>query len=188
MKFIEQSDFQVLDYIQAYIRNPFLDNVMSFVTVLGNAGALWIMLAVLFLILKKYRKDGFALAVALILSAVICNLILKNIVCRPRPFTVNTYVNLLISPPYGYSFPSGHTCSSFAAASVLLKTAYKKISIPSLILAVLIAFSRIYLYVHFPSDVLAGAVIGIICGAAAVKIISAIKPLKKYNFSRFQSK
>lgn len=188
MNFLEQIDFQILDCIQLYIRSPFLDSAMSFITKLGNIGALWIILTILFLILKKYKKDGLALAAALILGAIFCNLLLKNIVCRPRPFNINTAIELIIPPPHDYSFPSGHTCASFSSAMVLLKTAAKRISIPAVIAAVLISFSRMYLYVHFPSDVIAGVVIGILCGIAAVKIISDIDSLKKYKFSRQQNK
>lgn len=184
MDFIQCIDFQILDFIQTHIKNPVLDAFMPFITSLGNAGALWIIFAVLCLILKKYRKDGIALSVALILGFFLCNLILKNIFSRPRPFIINTFTELLISPPIGYSFPSGHSCASFAAATVLLKTTIKKIGIPAVIIAILIAFSRMYLYVHFTTDVIAGAVLGVFCGIVAIKIVEKIKLLNKLQYSK----
>lgn len=99
----------------------------------------------------------------LVCSAVVGNLILKNLVARSRPFSLNTTVNLLISAPTDYSFPSGHTMASFVAAMILYHTD-KRLGIPALMLAFLIAFSRLYLYVHFPSDVIAGALIGAAIG------------------------
>lgn len=168
MNLIQQTDFQILDYIQ-HIKNPAADIFFRYITTFGNAGFLWILTAVLLLTTKQYRKDGIAVSAAVIISFIICFLI-KNTVCRPRPFNIDTSVHLLIQPPKGYSFPSGHSCVSFAAATVLIKTAVKRIGIPALTAAVLISFSRLYLYVHFPSDVIIGSLIGAACGILAVKI------------------
>lgn len=136
---------------------------MPMITFLGNAGMIWIATALILLFIRKHRKNTFMLMGGLVCCAVVRNLILKNLVARACPCSLNTAVNLLISAPTDYSFPSGHTMSSFAAALILYH-ADKRLGIPALILAFLIAFSQLYLYVHFPSDVIAGALIGTAIG------------------------
>lgn len=160
---ITEIDFSILDYIQSNWSNAFLDFIMPKITFLGNAGLIWILAAVMMLIFKKYRKNGIMLVISLGCCFVIGNLLLKNIVARPRPCWINESVNMLISIPTDSSFPSGHTMSAFAAAAVIMYT-NRKWGIAAYILAVLIAFSRLYLYVHFPTDVMAGAVIGTAIG------------------------
>lgn len=171
-------EFAILDFIQNNIRCGFLDFLMPKITALGNAGILWIILTVIFLISKKYRNTGIVMAAALILDLIGCNLILKPLVARERPFEINSAVNLLISAPKDYSFPSGHTAASFAAVGAMYFTKYKHWKIFGVI-ALIIAFSRLYLYVHFPTDVLFGALLGIACGFAAVKIYEAVSKLSK---------
>lgn len=177
-------DFKILDFIQAYLRCSFLDTVMPFFTRLGNIGLIWIFAAAVLLIIPRYRKSGIMLSFALILGLLICNIILKPCVGRIRPFALNDAVKLLIPAPTDPSFPSGHSLASFAAATVFWKRFSKKISIPVLTTAVLIAFSRLYLYVHFPSDVAAGIIIGILCGEISVRLINYLdkkKHLPKTN-------
>nr|WP_308565378.1 phosphatase PAP2 family protein [uncultured Peptostreptococcus sp.] len=156
-------DMAILDLIQSNIRTGFMDAIMPFITQLGDAGLIWIILSIGLIIPKKTRKIGFVMIIALILNGIICNIILKPMLARIRPFDVNTAVKLLINKPRDFSFPSGHTSASFTAASVLFFRK-SKLFVPSLVLAFLISFSRIYLYVHYPSDVLAGLVLGILCG------------------------
>ena len=156
-------DMAILDLIQSDIRTGFMDAIMPFITQLGDAGLIWIILSIGLIIPKKTRKIGFVMIIALILNGIICNIILKPMLARIRPFDVNTAVKLLINKPRDFSFPSGHTSASFTAASVLFFRK-SKLFVPSLVLAFLISFSRLYLYVHYPSDVLAGLVLGILCG------------------------
>lgn len=163
---IQTLDFQILDWIRQNLRNPFLDTVMPALTALGNAGILWIVIAVVLLFIKSRRRCGVTMAAGLIADLLIGLVLLKNLIGRARPCWINPSVPLLISSPTDYSFPSGHTLASFTAAVILLRHD-RRLGIPALILAALIAFSRLYLYVHFPSDVLAGLLLGILIGVTA---------------------
>lgn len=156
---ITEIDFAILNFIQT-LRTPFGDFFMTLVTMLGNGGAVWIAITVIMTCIPKYRKIGIVMGVTFVLNVIVYGLILKPLVARPRPFIQNPAFELLINAPGGFSFPSGHTASSFTAVTTLFCFKHK-LWIPTGILAVLIAFSRLYLYVHFPSDVLAGIVIGI---------------------------
>lgn len=153
----------ILDWIQS-IRTPAGDMIMLFITRLGDAGAVWILLAVTLLIIPKTRKSGAILAVTLCVDIVLCNGILKNLFGRIRPCDVNTSIQLLIPRPDDFSFPSGHTAASFAAVMALMMAGEQKLWKPALTLAVLIAFSRMYLYVHYPTDILGGMIVGGISG------------------------
>jgi undecaprenyl-diphosphatase len=154
-----EGDF--LLFIQEYLRSPFLTPIFKFITSLGDKGAIWIISSVVLLFFKKTRKIGILALVALLFSLIIDNIILKNVVARIRPFEAVEGLNILVHKPSDYSFPSGHTGSSFAAAVIFYKTLPKKYGIPSMVLAVLISISRLYVGVHYPSDVICGAVIGI---------------------------
>lgn len=161
---INEFDRTVMEFVQRWFHNPVTDAAFPFITYLGESGLIWIALAVVFLCLKKFRKSGALMLCAMAAGFLLGELLLKNIVCRERPFqTFPAYTSLLISPPSGFSFPSGHTCSSFAAATVLCFHS-RKWGIPALILAALIGFSRIFLFVHWPTDVLAGLVLGVAMG------------------------
>lgn len=154
-------DRNILDFIQKNIRNPFLDSTMPFITALGDVGIFWIILCVILLITKKYRKVGIVCALSLIITTILGDGIIKNIIQRARPFMSDVNLVLLIAKPKTFSFPSGHTASSFAAAAAL--SAYiKPYGKLFFALAALIAFSRLYLYVHYPSDVIAGIIVGIV--------------------------
>lgn len=170
MEVLQNIDFSILDFIQSYIRCGFLDVIMPVITTLGNGGAIWIIIAISLALTKKYRKMGLTMGLALIFSLLIGNIMLKPAVARVRPFNINTSMELLIKAPVDFSFPSGHAMSSFAAATVIY-CYNKKYGIGALILATLIAFSRLYLYVHFPSDVIVGTIIGVLLALAAVKIM-----------------
>ncbi|MBQ9901713.1 MAG: phosphatase PAP2 family protein [Clostridia bacterium] len=156
------------------VRNPFLDSVMPYITKLGDKGIFWIALAVILLIPKKTRKTGAAMGIAMLLGVIIGNGILKNLVARTRPFDLANPVvsrsRLLIDPPTDYSFPSGHTLASFEAATAIYKD-HTLYGFAVFLLALLIAFSRIYLQVHYPSDVLGGAILGFLLGLLGSTIV-----------------
>lgn len=157
-------DLPILDWIAAHLWCPFLDAVMPVITLLGDGGIFWIAVAAVLLPLPKYRKTGLAVLAALLMGLLVCNLILKPLVGRIRPYDYQLQhfgrvIELLVAAPHDFSFPSGHTIASFEAASVLLFHS-RKLGIPAMILAVLIAFSRLYLYVHYPTDVLCSIVLG----------------------------
>ncbi|MBR4291925.1 MAG: phosphatase PAP2 family protein [Oscillospiraceae bacterium] len=157
-------DLPVLDWIAANLWCPALDIAMPIITVLGDAGIFWIALSVLFMITRKYRKTGIGMMFALLMGLVICNIWLKPTVARIRPYDfqeeyLSVVVNLLIEKQHDFSFPSGHTIASFEAAVVILLN-NKKLGIPAMILACLIAFSRLYLYVHYPTDVICSILLG----------------------------
>ncbi len=160
----------ILLFIQEYLRIPLLDSVFKGITALGNAGFIWILCTVLLLCFKKTRTVGWMCAVALLASLVINNLILKNLIARIRPYEVIEGLKILINAPHDFSFPSGHTASSFATATVLYMTLPKKFGIPALILAVLISISRLYLGVHYPTDVLGGLISGVAIAFTTVYI------------------
>lgn len=171
-------ELRFLDFLQT-IHTPLLDKILAFITSLGNAGIVWIVLAVVLLILPKTRKTGIIVAAALLMDLILCNLILKNLVARVRPYDVNTAIAILIKKPLDFSFPSGHTAASFAAMTALFLAKMKKAWIAALVLAVLIAFSRLYFYVHYPTDVLGGAVVGILSGIIGYTIVEKIDKCQK---------
>lgn len=171
-------ELRILDFLQT-IHTPLLDKILAFITSLGNAGIIWIVLAVVLLILPKTRKTGIIVAAALLMDLVLCNLILKNLVARVRPYDVNTAIAILIKKPLDFSFPSGHTAASFAAMTALFLAKMKKAWIAALVLAVLIAFSRLYFYVHYPTDVLGGAVVGILSGIIGYAIVEKLDKCRK---------
>lgn len=153
-------DASSLLWIQEYIRNDFLTPVMKFITHLGDQGKIWIALAVLCLFFTGTRKAGILTGISLLSSLLVNNMLLKNLVGRTRPYEVIAGLERIIEKQGGLSFPSGHTASSFAAAVVLYLMCPKKIGVPALVLAILIGVSRLYLGVHYPTDVIAGAVSG----------------------------
>ncbi len=153
------------------LRQPFFDLFFSNITVLGNAGIFWLGCGCFMLCSKKYRRHGILLLLSMLICLVVGNLFLKNMVQRPRPCWVMPEVLLLITSPADYSFPSGHTMHSFAAATAIY-FANRKWGIIALFLASLIAFSRMYLFVHYPTDVLAGLLIGVISTLVLNRIIN----------------
>ena len=170
-------EIKFLELLQS-LHFPLLNYIMIFITSLGNGGLIWIV-AALFLIFQNknmLKREGFTIAVALIIFSILGLLILKPIIARPRPFIAQG-VDILIKEPMGFSFPSGHTGSSFAAASVIYFY-NKKRGLLALILATLIAFSRMYLFVHYPSDIVGGLILGIISSRIAIKITNEISRKK----------
>lgn len=165
-------EFPLLDALQN-IHSPILDQFMVFITTLGNEGIFWIVTGIVLLFFKKTRACGIAVLLALLFSLLVCNITLKNLIARERPCWIRPHVPLLISTPSSFSFPSGHSQASFAAAFAIF-TNFKRPGILALILAGLIAFSRMYLYVHFPTDVIVGTVIGCGLGWLANSIIEKL--------------
>lgn len=155
----------VLMWIQAHIAAPWLDTLMVIITKSGDLAAVWFILAALLCLKREHRSLGLRVIVALLLSVLLCNALLKPLFHRLRPFELVEYA-LLIPVPHGSSFPSGHSCASFAAACALWRGP-RRLFAPALVYAAAIAFSRMYLFVHFPGDVLGGALLGAAIGVAA---------------------
>ena len=164
-------EIHILDMIQN-LRTPIGDVVVPLITRLGDAGIIWIILTLLLLIIPKTRKTGVIMLAALLADLLLCNVLIKNLVARTRPFDVNTTVKLLVEKPRDYSFPSGHTAASFASVTALYLAKEKKLWKIALVLAVLIALSRLYLYVHYPTDILGGILVGIFSGFIGSKIVT----------------
>lgn len=150
----------ILLWIQNNVRNEILTPIFKFITTLGNGGLIWIVGSIGLLIPKKTRRVGVLALISLVFSALIDNVILKNVVARTRPYEVIEGLTSLVGAQKDYSFPSGHTGSAFAAAVVMFLGLPKKCGIPILVFACLMGLSRLYVGVHYPSDVLCGALIG----------------------------
>ena len=159
-------DWIILHGLRVLTTCPLLDFWMPRITALGNSGIVWVVAAIVLLCTKKYRRYGVMLLVGLAAALLLGNLALKNLFARPRPCWLDSSVRLLIADPTDYSFPSGHTLSSVIGATILTKTD-RRFGYAAIPLAALIAFSRLYLYAHFPSDVLAAAVLGVMIGELA---------------------
>ncbi len=180
----EGFDLPILDWIAARLHSPVMDGFMSFITHFGDAGLFWIAIAVLLLCLPKYRRLGLGMGLSLLIGLLICNITLKPLIARIRPYdyqwnVFHKQIDLLIAAPKDFSFPSGHTLASFESATVLMLN-NKRLGIPALILACLVAFSRLYLYVHYPTDVLFALVMGVAIGFLGNWLAKVIyKKLKK---------
>ena len=171
---MQTAELAVLDWIQAHLRCGFLDAVLPVISWTCDHGEIWILLAAVLLFWKKHRWTGVSVSFALILDLICCNMILKPLVGRIRPFAVNTAVELLTAPPADASFPSGHTAASFAAVFAL-RASGSPLWKPAAVLASVIAFSRLYLYVHWPTDVLGGILVGAAAGWAGARLADALR-------------
>jgi len=190
-------DLPILDWIQANLQSGFMDFIMPIITMFGDEGIFWIVCAVLLAIFPKTRKIGLGMGFAMAMGLLVCNVILKPLVGRIRPydFQINELgktwtdflVNgkLLIEGLSDYSFPSGHTIASFEACTVLM-LGNKKLGIPATILAILIAFSRLYLYVHYPTDVIFSIFAGILFGVLGY-ILAQKLPLKEPRKGKYEA-
>ncbi len=173
IEWIQGFDHTVLSWIVTSLRHTVLDPIVIFITSLGNAGIIWIVLSLLLLIRPKTRRCGLAMLTALLLGLLIGNFGIKNLVARSRPFVTYPEIVPLVHPGDVYSFPSGHTLSSFCAATACL-CYFPKGGMACTLLAVLIGLSRLYVGVHYPSDVLGGALLGILIGLVSVWLVDRI--------------
>jgi undecaprenyl-diphosphatase len=170
-------DYNLLMQIHSVTQNSFLDSVMPYVSAMGDMGAIWILFSLILLANKKYRMVGIMCLAALLLTTTIGEGILKNLLQRPRPFVLYPSIQPIIPKPPSFSFPSGHTASSFAAAWVLSRN-LKKAGLTAFTLAAAIAFSRLYLMVHYPSDILGGILLGTVCAICAEVLFKKYWTLK----------
>lgn len=159
------SELDLLQWIHT-LSSPSMDSLMLGVTYAATHAAVWLILAALMMCVKKYRKTGMAVIVSVAVAYIICDIVLKNLVSRDRPCDLAGF-DLLVSVPETYSFPSGHTMSSFAAATAIYFFHRREGAI-AMVFAALVGFSRLYLFVHWPTDVIAGAVLGIVVAYVVV--------------------
>ncbi|MDR2025047.1 MAG: phosphatase PAP2 family protein [Hungatella sp.] len=170
-------EFDILYFLQS-IHTPWLDVFMKEITGLGDSGIFWIITGAVLLCFKKTRVMGLCVILSLAAGLLIGNMFLKNLIARPRPCWIDDSIPLLIKNPGDYSFPSGHTLASFeGAVSIWLYN--RKWGTPALVLAVLIGFSRMYLFVHFPTDVLGGLVLGTLIAVLVHSIVEGSGVFKK---------
>ena len=188
----ESFDLPILDWIQANLQSELMDTVMPIITMLGDAGIFWIICAVILMVFPKTRRTGLGMGIAMALGLLICNVIMKPMIGRIRPYDYQIDIlgktwndlllggKLLVETPHDFSFPSGHTIASFEACTALM-LGNKKLGIPATLLAILIAFSRMYLYVHYPTDVLASVLLGSLFGLIGYGIAKII-PFKRGKY------
>lgn len=177
MNWLNETELPILWWIREHLTNPFLDTVMPYISSLAHSGEFWILLALILLCFKKTRKAGMAMGIAMACGYLIGNMGMKNLFARTRPYDM-TEVELLVAKLHDFSFPSGHTLVSFEAATAL--TVYhRRWGIAALVLATVIAYSRLYLFVHYPTDVLAGALLGVGIGLAACWVTNRLWARKK---------
>ena len=172
-------DLPILDWIQAHLQSGFMDKFMPFITKFGDHGTFWMIVAAVLFIFPRTRKTGLGMAIAMMIGLLVCNVTLKPLVGRIRPYDLQAEfgitIQLLGERMHDFSFPSGHTIASFEAAVVMLKNS-KKLGIPAMILAVLITFSRLYLYVHYPTDVIASIILGTLFALIGNALAGLIAP------------
>jgi membrane-associated phospholipid phosphatase len=169
--FITNLDHELLLWIQENLRSDFATIFWEEITDLGNSGFVWILFSMILCLCRKTRLAGLSALAAFVIDGLLTNAILKNWMARPRPFVTYKDIIPLIPPPGGFSFPSGHTTSSFAVAFVFFELLPRKWGIPALLIAAGIAFSRLYLRVHYPTDVLGGILIGYIVSRIAIFLV-----------------
>ena len=170
-------DFEgsILLWIQNNLRSGFLDPIMKAITMLGDKGMIWILITLALLIMRRTRKLGVMCAASMVFGLIVTNLIIKNWAARIRPYEMVQGLNCIVPLAKDWSFPSGHTTNSLACAWVLFRKAPKKFGVPALILAILIAFSRLYVGIHYPTDVLGGALIGLGSACLAMLLVPRLE-------------
>ncbi len=180
LDYITQIDFNILYWIQDNLKNAVFDLAMPFISFIEEGGMMWIALSIGLICFKRTRYAGFAILLAMGLDTLICEGIIKNLVCRVRPCNQVDDIIMLVSKQQSYSFPSNHSASSFAAATAFTMNIRKKLwSVPVFLFASAVAFSRLYNFVHFPSDVLAGIILGTLIAVCLCYV------LKKCGFRAF---
>lgn len=155
-------DTRLLLTLQEYLQHQILNPLFIFITHLGDHGLIWIVFGLLLICFKRTRMTGVLLLISLLITHLLNTIVLKNLIMRPRPYLTNSEVIRLIGPQSESSFPSGHSASSFASATIPFKREKGILKYLPILLAFLIAFSRIYVGVHYPLDVIAGTLIGIL--------------------------
>jgi len=180
---LENIDSRFLAKIYDKTRNNFFDKIMPYITKLGDYGSIWIILSVILLLNRKYRTIGIMCILALVLTSIIGEGFLKHLIQRQRPCNKRSIKGNLIPKPITYSFPSGHTASSFAAAWVI-SSQIGELLVPVLIIASLIAFSRLYLLLHYPSDIIMGVVLGLICSDVIIRLYSVFGLMMQHHILR----
>ena len=179
---ITSIDHVILLWIENHLRFAWMTPFWKLLTLLGNGGIFWILVCLVMLCMKKTRKAGIVMVIALIINALLVNVCIKNVVARVRPYDAFDDIIRLIEAQKDYSFPSGHTSASFACAFgryLGLHKEMKRYSIPFFVIAILVGFSRLYLAVHYPSDVLVGVVIGILSAFVALFLLSKMETYKQ---------
>lgn len=171
INYITEIDFSILYWIQENLRCAFLDVLMPFFSFIQEGGGVWIAIAVAFMFSKKTRYFGFAILIAMAVDTLITEYGIKLLFARVRPCNLVRDVNMIVDKPQSYSFPSNHTASAFAGATALFVTSKKKWAVWGFVLSGIIAFSRLYLFVHFPSDVIVGMIVGSIIGVVVCVIM-----------------
>ena len=171
-------EIAILDFIQTIFKSPLMDRIMVLFTTLGNEGIIYYILLALLLLNKKTRKLGVILGISMLLNHILSNMTLKPLFARTRPFDVNTAVEIIIKKPSSYSFPSGHTAQAFTTAFAFL-FAKSKLTKPMLVFACIMAFTRLYLYVHYPTDILGGIVCGLMSSYIGYTIVNYLYQSKK---------
>ncbi len=186
LKQIYEFDHNILLYIQEHLRFSILTPVMDISSMLVNLGLIWVISCIVLLFFKKTRLLGAMGLSSLLLCLLINNVLIKNTVARARPFdTYNDLIPLTAKRPTDYSFASGHTTASFAAAGIFVRLIPRPLAVLTVVYAFLVAFSRLYLGVHYPTDVLCGMAIGIIGSTIIYYIYSKKFDLKEYS-ARFR--
>lgn len=169
-------DGNILLWIQENLRADWLTPIMQFITHLGGLGKIWIALSLILLCFKKTRWAGLAGIFGLIFSLLVNNIVLKNVFARTRPYEVVEGLVLLGKQATDFSFPSGHTGSSFAAAVAIFRTIGKgKMRWLLIVFAAVMAFTRLYIGIHYPTDILGGLITGILCGMAGAALVLAVR-------------
>lgn len=179
LEVIQNADLSIVRFVREYVACPILDALMPVVTLLGDKGILSLILAFALIIVNKgkSRKAGAVMLTAIVLGFLIGNMGIKPLVQRQRPCWIDD-VALLIPNPRDFSFPSGHSLCAFETAVPICMFFGKKWGAAAMTAAVLVAFSRLYLYVHFPTDILCGAVLGTLFAFAAKALFDMLEKKK----------
>lgn len=180
INYLQNLDLYFLEFLQSNFQSVLNDKIFQFITFLGDKGFVWVLIALTLIVGKKHRRTGILVILGLLLATLVGEVLIKNLVQRPRPFVEYSYLKSIISHTSGYSFPSGHTVSSFTAARIL-SSEFKKYRYLFLGLAFAIAFSRLYLLVHYPTDIVAGIIIGSLCGGIVLKANAKITTTESNN-------
>ncbi len=170
---IQDIDFYILDFLQTMARSPFWDKFLAFFTSLGDP-FMFVCYAALLLAISKTRRDGLMVSGGMLTGLLVGELLIKNLVRRARPCWLHPEVELLVKNPKDYSFPSGHTMTMTILCIILIYN-HPKLAYGLIPAWLLLVYSRMYLYLHFPSDILAGIALGVVIGILTIKITPKIE-------------